>query len=163
MADKPSRWQDHGDVAFHLAAAYRPDLAYCLVYAFRDIRERPDPVPLIMTALEHLIHLRPTTISIHLPATVDLENLRRNPRELATRGARILAREVSVAPYAHATGIYAHWDSAAKSILVDALREFNPDGAAVLAKDSKAWMRTGTGFLSGTLHVLWRIFFGRAD
>src|SRR5580658_5951904 len=59
---RPPRWQEFGEVAFHLTVSYPPDLAYVILYRLRDAipNLRYDPVPLVLKALEEMQGFRPS-------------------------------------------------------------------------------------------------------
>jgi hypothetical protein len=85
--------------------------------------------------------------------------LRNDPAARRSAAMRIIAREVTTAPYGHATGIYANCDPPTRIALIAALSEINPAGAAALSKGSSAWMRTPTGIG----RIRWRLVFGREE
>lgn len=154
---KKPDWRDYGDLALHLAAAYPPDLAYVIIYGFRELVSGSDPVPLIMMALEKLYYLRPDQLILQLDASAATHDLCRSAAARAERAMRILAREVSTTPYPYATGICDRFDPRIKPFLFQALLQFNPEGAPMLSKGPKAWMRTGVG----VKRLLWRVLFGQ--
>jgi hypothetical protein len=155
---KKADWREFGDLAFHLCASYPPDLAHAILYGFRAVRSPGgcDPVPFTMKALENLFYLRPAALTLRLEASPEVARLVRDPLDRAQRAMRILVREISGSPYSAATGIYAQMDSQTRSIFLAALTQFNPNGAKIIAKGSRAWMRTPTGLL----RLIWRLIFG---
>jgi hypothetical protein len=152
-------WREFGAIAFHFSAAYPPDLAYLLIYNLRKVAEgfKADPVPRILTALENLGTFRPEKTIIHLEKSFEIARLYHSPRDRRAQALRILVREISSAPYPYATGIFDRLDAAAKPVVLDAMKQYNPRAAIILAKGSRAWMRSPTGIF----RLLWRLLFGR--
>jgi hypothetical protein len=163
MANKPRQWREHGDIALHLAVSHPPDLAYALVYAIREQGKSAgiDPVPMILTAIERLFFVRPENLRLHLDRHLDAA--REPPRERARRAMRILVREVSVTSYPHAAGIWREIDERLRPFLREALAEFNPRGAEILARSGGAWLRSRAGARNALLRLrkwLLRMLFG---
>lgn len=164
MANKPPQWRDYGDIALHLAVSHPPDLAYALVYALRERGKSAgvDPVPMILTAVERLFFVLPGNLRLHLDR--DLEAVREPPPERARRAMRILVREVSVTSYPHAAGIWRQIDARLQPFLREALAEFNPRGAEILARSGGAWLQSSAGVRNALLRLrkwLLRMLFGK--
>jgi hypothetical protein len=153
---KRKDWREYGDIAFHLIATYPPDLAFFILYGFRDVEFKVeyDPVPYILKATEEIYHLRPHNLKLSLNMTGRVKNLFDDPMERAKAGAKLIAREISGAQLSHASGILDLMDSRAKSHIEDELRSFNPKGAEILFKASRAWILTRTGFLRWIMRIL---------
>jgi hypothetical protein len=150
-------WSDCGDLALHLAAAYPPDLAMLVLYGLREVDASWDPVPHVLTAMERLYHYRADREASALLDTPQMQILRHDRRERARCAARVLAREVSVTDYRTACGIYADFDSDVRPFLDEALRQFNPTGAAILSSQAGAWRLTRLGLVKWLV----RVVFGR--
>ncbi len=152
-------WREFGAIAFHFSAAYPPDLAYILIYNLRKVAQgfKADPVPRVMHALANLGAFRPENAIIHLGKFPEMERLYNSPRDRRTQALRILVREISSAPYPYATGIFDGLDDAAKLVVLNLMKQYNPRAAIILAKGSRAWMRSPTGIF----RLLGRLLFGR--
>jgi tetratricopeptide (TPR) repeat protein len=145
---KQRDWREYGDVAFHLIAKYPPDLAYIIIYSFRGAKSIYDPVPLILKAVEQIYYLRPRNLRLHLEMTEEVEKLLDCSEERAEKGAKIIAREISVSPLHHASGIlHNEVESAIKPFINKQLSVFNPQGHELLMKASRIWLLTPTGLL----------------
>lgn len=166
IRNKSKDWREYGDVAFHLAVTWPPDLAYIVIYAFREIQPPIgyDPVPLIMKALEMLRYLRHENMIIQIEMDERIRKIAENPNELAKASAKLLVRELSSVPLRWATGIYRALDSEVRNSVRQELLEFNPKSAKILLKGGFSWLLTGTGLLQ-ILNSIWRaihkILFGK--
>lgn len=156
MQHKSKDWREYGDIAFHLIATYPPDLAFLILYSFRDVNQKIgyDCVPYILKAAEEIYHLRPQNLTLSLDMTNSVKKLFDDSLERAKAGAKLIAREISGAPLRHASGICELMDSRVKSFIEDELRSFNPKGAEILFKASRAWILTPIGFLRWMMRIL---------
>lgn len=152
-------WREYGDIAFHLIATWPSDLAYMTLYAFREMRSEfgYDPVPFVLKATEEIYHLRPENLELHIEMTEQVRRLFDDQGERARKGAKIIAREISVISLRWASGIYIRLDPTVKSFVDEQLREFNPEGADILSEGSRAWLLTRSGLFDCLISFL----FGR--
>jgi len=161
IEEKPRQWTEYGDIAFHLAIGYLPDLAYVVLYCLRHVRLNLayDPIPYILKAIEELPHLRPERVRLHLPMTPEVQAAIASSEERARRAARVLVREICCVPLRHASGIYATMDPAVKPAVEAELRAFSPRAAAIIRGGSMAHLLTWSGFTRWLL----RLLFGRDE
>ena len=162
---KQRDWRDYGDIAFHLIAAYPSDLAFVILYAFRDMQYELgyDPVPYILKATEEMFHFRPENVVLHIEMSEIPRALLTNPSERAKRAAKLIAREISCTPLQWASGIFDAMDPAMKPFVADELRSFNPEAMDILSRGSRMWILTGLGFLhflKRLITFLIRLLFG---
>lgn len=152
-------WHDYGDIAFHLIAKWPPDLAYSILYSFREIEPKltHDPAPLILKAMEEIYYLQPDKLKLRLEITKQIQKLTEDSVERAKMGAKLIAREISVVPLRWASGVYHQLAPTAKPYVEEQLRNFNPQGAEILSKGPHAWLLTFTGLL----RILVRVLFGK--
>ncbi len=156
---KAADWHEYGDVAFHLVTVWPPDLAYAIIYAFREVKHGCgyDPVPLVLKAVEMMYCFKPAAVTLHLPPTAEWQKMWNDPQERLRASAKILAREISGVPLRWASGIYRALDTTVKPVVLEQVRHFNPAGAAILERCGYSWLFTK----SGLLRVLFRTCFGR--
>jgi hypothetical protein len=160
LAQKPADWRDYGDIAFHLVAAYPPDLAYLLVYTISrlNLGRRVGRAPFMLKAIEQLYAVRPRRFTLQVTMSDDNALLWQDPVERARRAARVLVRELSTVPLRYASGAYHQINSATKPYVDEELASFNPAAAALLPK-SKAWVFTPQALG----RAFFRILFGQLD
>jgi hypothetical protein len=160
VKQKRMDWREYGDIAFHLIATWPSDLAYIILYAFRELHSELgyDPVPFILKATERIYHLQPENLELHIEVTERVQRLFDDPAGRARMGAKIIAREISITPLRWASGIYNTLDLTVKPFVEEQLREFNPNCADILSNSSLAWLFTGSGWTRWLIRVL----FGKA-
>jgi len=158
---KPPRWQDFGELAFHLLVSYPPDLAYVIVYGIRVTARglRYDPVPLILKALEEMYNFQPSHADLKTDHHIRSLDVFNNARSRADQAAQILAREISVAPFRHASGIWTTANPKARPFIHAAMRDFNPRAAQILTGNPNASWLTAPGIL----RALFQLFFGKDE
>lgn len=152
------RWQDFGEVAFHLMVSYPPDLAYVVLYGLREAqRVRNDPVPLVLKALEEMYSFRPSQAKLSSDISARLDEVFTSPHKRAECAAQILARELSTVPLRYASGIWITANQKARPFIHAAFTSFNPRAAQILARRPKNWILTP----SGIGRKLFELLFGR--
>ncbi len=156
LEQRPSKWQEYGEFALHLAVSYPPDLAYTILYGLRDAMPgvRFDPAPLALKALEEMHHFRPSNASLRLELTPGIIEAIRNPSVRAERAAHVLVREISCVPLRHASGIWNAMNPTAKPFVRAAMNAFNPRAARILSEEPKTWWLTPAGFLRGLFQMI---------
>jgi hypothetical protein len=116
-------------------------------------------VPLVLKALEEMHGFRPSFSELKVDASLHNRAEFSGSNDRARAAARILAREISVVPLRHASGICAIADPKALPFILAALKDFNPRAASILATQPKSWWLTRTGLLRG----LFGILFGKDE
>ena len=166
MPSKQQNWLEYGDVALHLVAAWPPDLAYLILYGFRELQSEIgyDPVTLVLKAVEMLPHLRCEGVALHLDPSDRVRQLRADPTERARSGAKILVREIVGVPLRWAQGIYRNLDPEMKPFVEEQLRAFSPTSARILMQAGPFWLFTGSGLrrvFFRLVKVIFGILFGK--
>jgi hypothetical protein len=153
---RPPRWQEFGEVAFHITVSYPPDLAYTILYSLRGCvaGARHDPVPLILKALEEMQGFRPSHAQLNMELSGSGDDAFHDASVRAGKAAQILAREISTVPLRYASGIWVAANPKAQPFIHAALKEFNPRAAQILAQRPKTWWLTSTGIVRGLLGML---------
>lgn len=156
---RPRRWQEFGEVAFHIAVSYPPDLAYTILYNLRGCLadQRYDPVPLILKALEEMQGFKPSHAQLHTGPSGSGQAAFHDSSVRAGKAAQILAREISTVPLRYASGIWVAANPRAQPFIHAALKEFNPRAERILSARPRTWWLTPTGAVRGLLGIL----FGR--
>jgi len=156
---KNKDWREYGDIAFHIIASYPPDLGYIIIYGFRKLKSKIgyDPVPFILKAIEMIYHLRPWKLNLHIEVDERCKKLFDSPEERAKAGAKIIAREISITPLRHASGIYKIMEPNMKLFVKEELKVFNPEAYKIWVKGSRLYLLTKEGILRWITNFL----FGR--
>jgi hypothetical protein len=159
LTRKQADWREFGEVAFHLVSQWPPDLAYLILYGFREVdgMQGRDVVPFVLKAVEMMPHFNPTSARTQLVAPRNNAQLLTDPHERARSAAKLLAREISNVPLRWASGIYHSMDETIRPFVAEQLKAYNPIGASILLNDRRSWLLTKGGFFKG----LMRICFGK--
>ncbi len=141
-------WRQFEDVAFHIAASYRADLGYLLIYALRQYQTSLgyDPVQYVFFALQNLHLFRPYYVSRCVELIPEAEVFSRDSRTRGRAAAKLIVRELSTVPLRWASGIFAGLDATMRELVLEELQRFNPEGARILSRGSRGHLLSRVGF-----------------
>lgn len=165
ISNKSRDWRDWGDIAFHFAASYPPDLAYLLIYALRQLQPvlGYDPVPYVFLAVQNLHRFRPDRALLRVERMAELEPFFSDSPTRSRAAAKLITRELSVTPLRHASGILACLDESIRLLALKELQHFDPEGATMLSRGNRMYLTTGAGLLRFALRGMSRLLFGKED